>query len=172
MLLAIELGIGKGESKASRSIFPLPPVELVLGRMSDLSDFEHLWSEPGWIVLRHTEDREHLVIVFEKGATINDLMALRALLPELAATPVSSLSSLKGARQFDLGEHESAAARRLKSLCESRQLLVSSKGRQFIHHGLFNEQTRLYCLIEDDELREAAAAEAIRRGVPVRRSIV
>ncbi len=142
-----------------------------LGRMTDLSQFKRIWSEPGWVVIRHVEDHEHLVVVFEHGANIHDLKALRDILPELASAPASDLMHLKGARQFDLGEHESALVQRLRSLCASRQLLVLDKGRQIIQYDIFNEQTRAYCIIEDEELLKAVATEAIRHGMPVRDSI-
>ena len=136
--------------------------------------FKRIWdgSEPGWVVIRHVEDHERLIVTFVGGANVHDLKALRAILPELATASASDVLSLKGAPQFDLGEHESAAARRLKALCDSQQLSVSSMPHQFVQLGIFNEQTRAYCLIEDEEILAAVAAEAIRHGVPVRDSTV
>jgi hypothetical protein len=142
--------------------------------MTDISHFMHVWNgtEPGWAVLRRAEDREQLVVAFEGGANVRDLKALRALLPELGAAPASQLMALKGAPSYDLGEYESAAAHRLKARCALLQLSVSSIGRQVVHYGIFNELTRVYCLIEDDGVNKRVAAEAIRHGVQVRESIV
>jgi hypothetical protein len=142
--------------------------------MDRFRDFKHIWdgTQPGWVILRHTEDRERLKVMFERGASIHDLKALRAVLPALAHTPTNEMLALKGASHFDLGEHESAAARRLKALCFSQRLSVISDAYQFVGYGIFNEQTRTYLLIEDEALVRSVAAEAIRNGVPVRDSIV
>jgi hypothetical protein len=45
--------------------------------MDRLRDFKHIWdgTQPGWVVLRHTEDRERLKVMFELGASIHDLKA-------------------------------------------------------------------------------------------------
>ena len=142
--------------------------------MTDLSQFKHIWSgsEPGWIVVRHTEDMVHLVARFAGGATIHDLKALRAVQPKLAAAPASDLMALKGVDHFDLGEHESASAHKLKALCATHQVSTSETGHQLVTYGLFNTRTHVYCLIEDEDLCRAVAAEAIRHGVPVRESTV
>ena len=136
--------------------------------------FEPIWNgtEPGWVVLRRTEDLEHLRVMFEGGADIRDLKALRAVLPQLAASPANDVLALKGAPHLDLGEHESSEARHLKALCAAQHLVVESHGRQSVRYGIFNEQTRFYYLIEDETILQAVAAEAMRRGVPVRNSIV
>jgi hypothetical protein len=97
--------------------------------------FERIWNgtEPGWVVLRRTEDREHLVVMFEHGADVRDLKALRAALPQLAASPPNDVLALKGVLRFDLGGHESSEARRLKALCGAQHLVVTGHGRQLVH---------------------------------------
>ncbi|UOV09001.1 hypothetical protein MUU77_01385 [Pseudoxanthomonas sp. F37] len=142
--------------------------------MMDLSDFKYIWdgTDPGWVVHRRTEDREHLSIVFPDGADLLDLKAMRAVLPELAAASAVDVMALNGALSFDLGEHESSIARRLKELCASRQLTIRSEAQQFVRYGVVNELRRVYCIIEDNELNRAVAEHAIHQGVPVRESTV
>jgi len=140
--------------------------------MPVIEDCEHLWNgtEPGWVVLRTVEDRVHLVANFEAGADLRDLKALRAILPSLAAAPASEVFALKGAREFDLGEHESMEAHRLKTLCASHGVSVTSRGWQEVRYGLFNESTQVYWLIEDSATCQAVALKAIECGVPLRHS--
>lgn len=142
--------------------------------MTDISGFKHIWdgTDPGWVVRRHTEDREHLSVVFPDGAELRDLKAMRAILPELASASAADVMALKGVLSFDLGEHESAIAHRLKQLCASRQLTIHSEAQRLVRYGILNELRRVYCIIEDNELNRAVAEHAIHQGVLVRESTV
>jgi|GEM_PF-5807567 len=142
--------------------------------MTDIAEYEEIWNgtEPGWVVVRHTEDRYRLIVAFESGAETADLKALRQLLPELAATPISQLMALKGSRSFDLGEHESADAHRMKARFASLGLVVQATGWQLVSCGIFNENTRAYCLIEDEGIRQQVVDAAIQHGLPIRESTV
>ena len=142
--------------------------------MTDLSSFKYIWdgTDPGWVVHRHTEDREHLSVVFPEGAELRDLKAMRAVLPELAAASAADVMALRGALSVDLGEHESAIARQLKELRTSQQLTIRSEAQRFVRYGILNELRRVYCIIEDNELNRAVAEHAIHQEVPVRESTV
>ncbi len=56
--------------------------------------------------------------------------------------------------------------------CEAHDLQVASEAHQFIFHKLINEVPKSFLLIEDFETNETIAAEAIRKGLPVRHSTV
>jgi hypothetical protein len=140
--------------------------------MTVLSEFSYIWdgTDPGWVVSRHTEDRERLSVVFPDGAGLRELKAMRAVLPELAAASAADVMALKGTMNFDLGEHESAIARQLKRLYESRGLTIHSEAKQLISYGFFNELRSVCCINEDEELNRAVAENAIHRGVELRES--
>lgn len=140
--------------------------------MTVLSEFTYIWdgTDPGWVVSRHTEDRECLSVVVPDGAGLRELKAMRAVIPELAAASAAHVIALKGALNFDLGEYESAIARQLKRLCETRGLTIHSEAKQLIRYGLFNELRSVCCIIEDEELNRAVAEHAIHRGVELRES--
>ncbi len=136
--------------------------------------FEHLWngSEPGWVVVRHREDLVDLNIGFsENGPTIQELMSLRTVAPALEVKPAADVvRMLKGAQSFHLGTFESAAARRMRSQCESVGLRVASRGYASTRYSLINEETSRLLLIEDSDMLSSVAEEAINRGLPVRES--
>jgi hypothetical protein len=135
-----------------------------------------LWNglEPGWVVVRHTEDRARLRVMFsESGPTISEVKSLRAVIPSLAEKSAAMvLASLKEGTEFDLGDFESSAARRLRMECQAQGLRVADQEYQTVHHSLINELSKTFLLIEDTETNEAVAEEAIKRGLPVRHSTV
>lgn len=140
----------------------------------DLKNYSRLWdgSEPGWTVVRHTEDRERITVVFaQEGATVAEMKALRSVDPSLQAKPaVTVLAELKGQTELSLGEFESRAARELRKRCETAGLRVVFSPCQAVNHCLINEQTKIFFLIEDHSIGEMVAEEAIRQGLPVRHS--
>jgi hypothetical protein len=144
--------------------------------MKALEDFSALWngSEPGWVVVRHTEDRVTLQVLFSSGGpAISEVKALRAVIPALARRPAAEvLATLKGKQEFSLPELESGAARKLRAQCEALGLRVASQGYQAVSYSLINEITKTFLLIEDAATCEAVAEEAVKRGLPVRYSTV
>lgn len=140
----------------------------------DLKSYSRLWdgSEPGWAVVRRTEDRERITVVFaEEGATVADVKALRAVVPDLQVKPASAaLAELRGHAELTLGEFESQVARALRKRCETVGLRVVCYPRQVVSHSLINEQTKMFLLIEDDSLSQAVAKEGIKQGLPLRHS--
>lgn len=140
----------------------------------DLNAYSRLWdgSEPGWTVVRRTEDRERISIVFaQDGPTIADIKALRTVVPDLQAkTASAALADLKGHAEVLLGEFESQAARVLRKRCESAGLRVVSSPHRTTRDSLINEQLKKFLLIEDGPLSQAVAKEAIKQGLPLRHS--
>jgi len=140
----------------------------------DLKAYSRLWdgSEPGWTVVRHTEDRERISVVFaQAGPTIADLKALRTIVPDLQAkTASAALADLKGHAEVLLGEFESQAARVLRKRCESAGLRVVSIPHRTTRDSLVNEQSKRLLLIEDGSLSQAVAQEALKQGLPLRHS--
>lgn len=152
------------------------PFIFTLGRMTTAEGFSHLWngSEPGWVVVRHTEDREKLRVLFSKnGPTISEVKSLRTVIAVLGEKPAAEvLATLKGLPEFGLGELESSAARKLRTQCEARGLRVATQAYQVVSHSLINELSKVFLLIEDSATNEAVAEEAIKQGLPVRHSFV
>lgn len=148
----------------------------LFGRMNTTENFSRLWngSEPGWVVVRQTEDREVLQVIFPSSTpTLLEVKALRAVLPALSEKPAADvLLALKGMSAFSLGELESSAARKLRKQCEKLGLQVVSQGYQAVSHSLINELSKVYLHIEDAATSQAVAEEAIKRGLPVRHSAV
>ena len=145
--------------------------------MKTSEDFSRLWngSEPGWVVVRHTEDRERLQVVFANngGPTVPEVKALRSVIPALAKQSASEvLANLRGTSELSLGEHESSAARKLRSQCEELGLRVNGQAHQAVSHSLINELLKVYLVIEDAATCSAIAEEAIKRGLPIRHSTV
>lgn len=137
-----------------------------------MTNFSRLWNgtEPGWVVWRHTEDREHLTIAFSaSGATIEEIKAIRAVIPEIASLPISkAMQKLRNVREYAIGEFESSDAYILKRKCSLVGLQVSSQGFQKVSHLLYNEITRSGLLIECPIENDKVVQEAIKNGLPIR----
>ena len=144
--------------------------------MNATTDFSRLWNgtEPGWVVVRHVEDRETLAVHFTSCTpSIPEVKALRTVAPARLGNPAAEvLASLKGKSVFSLGELESNAARRLREQCEAVGLQVVGQGHQAVRYRIINELTKVALLIENAATNRAVAEEAIKRGVPVRHSTV
>jgi hypothetical protein len=144
--------------------------------MSTVEDFSHIWngSEPGWVVIRHIEDREMLQVLFASNTpSMAEVKALRAVVPALSEKPAAEiLATLKGRSEFCLGELEAGAARRLRAQCEAVGLRVVSQGFQAVSHSLVNEISKVFLLIEDFATNQAVADEVIKQGLTVRHSTV
>ena len=144
--------------------------------MEDANHYARLWNgnEPGWVVVRHTEDRVKLHVEFsDDGPTIQELKALRLAVPRLAQQAATEvLRAVKGKPVYFLGELESGAARKLREQCESLGLRVAAHGHTATCYNLVNEQTNRFLLIEDSATLQAVAEEAIKQGLPVRHSTV
>ena len=147
----------------------------MLGRMDSTENFAHLWngSEPGWVVVRHTEDREKLQVVFApSGPTMPEVKAIRSAVPALTDKATCEvLALLRGLPKFDLGDFESNAARTLRKKCEAVGLRVTSHAYQAVSDSLINELSKMYLLIEDDAKSKQVAEEAIKQGLPIRQSV-
>ena len=145
------------------------------GRMKTVENFSHLWNgaEPGWVVVRHMEDREKLQVLFAiSGPTLSEVKALRAVAPAFKDKPSGEVfAQLKGLPEFSLGEFESTAARKLRAQCEAHNLHVVSHAYQATSHSLINELSKIFLLIEDDAMSGAVTEEAIRQGLPIRHSV-
>ncbi|MBB5205378.1 hypothetical protein HNQ51_002697 [Inhella inkyongensis] len=144
--------------------------------MKATENYSRLWdgSEPGWVVVRHTEDREALHVVFSRsGPTMFEIKALRSVIPTLAEKrAIEVLASFKGMLEFSVGEFESSAARKLRRQFETAGLQVASKAYRVVSHSLINELSKVYLLIEDAAKSEEVAEEAIKQGLPIRHSVV
>lgn len=144
--------------------------------MNATENFSRLWngSEPGWVVVRHTEDREVLEVLLSSGTPfLAEVKALRTIVPILSEKPTAEvLATLKGKSKFSLGELESSAARKLRKQCETLGLRVASQGYQAVSHSLINELSKVYLLIEDAATNQAVAEEAIKQGLPLQHSTV
>ena len=140
----------------------------------DLKSYSRLWdgTEPGWTVVRHTEDRERLTVVFSQGGpTVAEMKALRSVDPALQAKPAAALmAELKGLAALCLGEFESRSARERRQRCDAAGLRIVCDGYQAVNHCLINEQTHMFLLIEDHLIGERVAEEALRQGLPLRHS--
>lgn len=136
--------------------------------------YEQLWngSEPGWVVVRRTEDREELTVEFGSGGpTAGEVKALRALQSEYRSRPAGEfLASLRGKGNLLLGTFESREARSLKQRCTEGGLQVRAIGVQLVSLCLVNRLSSTFLLIEDDRENREVAEEAIRRGLPVEES--
>ncbi len=148
----------------------------LLGCMRSVEDFSKLWngSEPGWVVVRHTEDKQVLLVLFgASGPTVPEVKALRMVATGFSGTPVTEVFSvLRGKTEFELGELESSEARKLCKQCEELGLRVVTRGHQVVQQSLINEISKAYLLIEDAATLQAVAEEAIRRGLLIRHSTV
>ena len=142
--------------------------------MNAIENFTRLWSgsEPGWVVVRHTEDRELLEVVFHSStASLQEVKALRTVVPALSEKPAAEvMAALKGKAKFSLGELESNAARSLRKQCETLGLRVVGQSYQAVSHSLINELSKAYLLIEDAATNQLVAEEAIKQGLPLRHS--
>jgi hypothetical protein len=127
--------------------------------MKAIENFSRLWngSEPGWVVVRHTEDRETIrVLLSENGPTMPEVKALRTVAPAFSERPAAEvLAALRGKSEFSLGELESSAARKLHKQCETLGLQVASQGHQVVSHSIINELSKIYLLIEDAATNQA-----------------
>ena len=136
--------------------------------------YERLWdgSEPGWVVVRRTEDREQLTLEFgSSGPTLDEVKALRTLQSDYRSRPVGEvLASLRGKSSLFLGTFESREARSLKKRCAEVGLQVTAIGARWVSLNLINRLSSTFLLIEDDREIGEVAEEAIRRGVPVEES--
>lgn len=142
--------------------------------MSEASQFSRLWngSEPGWVIIQHQEDHEHLSISFgSEGASIRDIRSLRSLLSELSRKSLIEVhEAIIGVQTFDLGTHESSVARKLKRQCEEQNLVAQSEPIVKVRYSIINEQTNRYLLIEEEALLRKVVEEAVAQGLPTRHS--
>ena len=139
-----------------------------------METYNYLWdgSEPGWVILRHTEDRVSLTVVFgNDGASVKDIMALRKVVPTLAQMSASeALHDLRGIKSFGLGEFDSVEWPALDKKCRELGLTPQKTGCQHTHDLLVNEKTGQTLIIEDATLAKQVIDEAIKRGLAIRYS--
>ena len=147
-----------------------------MDHMEAAANYSRLWngSEPGWIVVRHTEDRQTLQVTFSSGGpTVSEVKALHTIAPVLAEMPAADVvATLKGRAEFSLGDFESMAARELRAQCAALGLRIESRGHQAVRHSLINELLKAYLLIEDPIEGKIVAEEAIKQGLPVRHAAI
>ncbi|NMG35208.1 hypothetical protein GRF61_12210 [Azoarcus sp. TTM-91] len=126
------------------------------------------------MVIQHSEDHFVVSVAFgEGGAQSKDIQALRIVSTDWAQRPAAqALSQLKGKSEVVLGSFESSAARKLVEHCQSLQLSAAADPQRVTSLSLFNEITKTFALIEDEQLSVTLAKEAISHGIPVRHSTV
>lgn len=91
--------------------------------------------------------------------------------PALAGTSAAMvLASFREAAQFDLGDFESSAARKLRMRCQAHGLRIAEQAYRAVHLSLPIEISNTFLRIEDAATNEAVAKEAIEQGLPVRNS--
>jgi xanthine/CO dehydrogenase XdhC/CoxF family maturation factor len=143
--------------------------------MESIEKFSSLWdgSEPGWVVVHHSEDREVLHVVFaDGGPSVSEVKALRSVVPDLAERAAAEvLALLRGKTEFGLGEFESSSAKVLCKQCKALGLRVASRGYEAISFSLINERSKACLLIEDSATSRDVAEEAMKRGLPIRHSV-
>ncbi|WP_398496189.1 hypothetical protein [Variovorax sp.] len=110
--------------------------------MESIEEFSYLWdgSEPGWVVVHHSEDREVLQVVFaDGGPSVSEVKALRSVVPDLAERAAAEvLALLRGKTEFGLDEFESSSAKVLCKQCKALGLRVAGRGYEAISFSLIN----------------------------------
>jgi hypothetical protein len=144
--------------------------------MNIADNYAHLWngSEPGWVLVKHTEDKEELQVVFAAtGPSVEQVKALRSALPQFGNQTASQvLTAIRGASTLHLGEFESSRAKQIRKQCESLGLQIEAKGYAVTRYSVVNERTSMYLLIEDEDQKQRVVKEALKNGLPVRQSTV
>ena len=140
--------------------------------MTALATFDRFWngSEPGWVVCRHVQNLVSTSVEFgPNGPSVAEVQALRKCLSQYRDKPATEvLGALRGVASLNVGEHESAEARKLCVQLQTEGLHVLQSGKQQVHDIMFNELTQRGAVIEDDQTARQVVETAIAKGAPIR----
>jgi hypothetical protein len=140
----------------------------------DVARFARLWngSEPGWTVHVHHEHAATVWVPIQANELSPSLFkTMRVLFSEHSAISTSEFRT----RIFAVGGLESNRrdgidALHLHAQCIRAGLTAERRDRSRTFYRLTNERTNTTLSIENEELHQQVAEEAIRRGRPKRES--
>ncbi|MCF7784917.1 MAG: hypothetical protein K9N47_02285 [Prosthecobacter sp.] len=134
----------------------------------ELAELSYLWTSGEWGLRSIHHSRARIILIFQAGRpSLQELIAVRSLVPKFAQSPVSLLKTEVGdVPMFTVGEFGNLEARRLESEAKARRLEVRREDVSFTGYLPVNVQGAAL-VIEDDELASLATEEMRRRGVPI-----
>ena len=134
----------------------------------ELAELSYLWTSGEWLLRSIHHSRARIILIFPAGRpSPQELLAVRALVPRFAQSPVSLLKAEVGdAPTFTVGEFGNLEARRLESEARARQLEVRSEDVSFTGYLPVNSKGHAL-IIEDEELASLATEEMRRQGVAI-----
>ena len=133
-----------------------------------LSGLSYLWTSGDWKLHCCHRSLVRIIVVFPKGRpSPQELLAVRALVPRFADSPLSILKAEVGAlSQFVVGEFTDAEASCLQSKASARGLQARAEDASFTSYLPVSVHGSAL-IIEDNELASLVQEEMRRRGVPV-----
>lgn len=137
-------------------------------RAQQLAELSYLWTTGEWTLHCSNHSRARVIFVFPDGqSSPHELLAVRALVPRFADSPISLLKREVGPLpEFVVGEFGSIEAHRLQSAAQARGLQTRMEDASttcYVPVSIHGSAL----LIEDHELASLAAEEMRRRGVPI-----
>jgi hypothetical protein len=134
-----------------------------------LADLSYLWTSGEWTLHCFHYSRARVIFVFPPGRpSLQELLAVRALVPRFSDSPMSLLKEEVGrVSEFDAGDFGSSEARQFETRARARGLTVrieDASGKEYIRVSVNGDKT---LMIEDNELACLVTEEMLRRGVPV-----
>ena len=133
----------------------------------ELEEMSYLWTSGEWRLRCIWQTVVRLVVRFKgEQASVNEIAALRRLVPTLSKLPVSQLREKIGSGSaFLVGEFSGFEASSLKQRAERLGFQIETEGCTKRSCLPMKEDTCL--LIDDAELSEKVVQRMIEQGVPV-----
>lgn len=139
-----------------------------------MSNYCYLWdgTQPCWTLLRIRRVVSAMTVLFDaQGPRRRELQVLRRTVPgwrDMSAR--QAVRQLWGRPSVELGEFDHSAARRLVTALEGHGLRVREEVTERTTYLPYNEKSHYALIIENAATLREVVAEAMRRGVPVRRA--
>jgi hypothetical protein len=133
-----------------------------------LAELSELWESGEWQLHEIHRSSARIILVFPGGRpSLRELLAVRALVPRFAESPMSLLKEEVGnVPEFTVGNFDNLEARRLESEARARGLEVRREDTSATGYLPVNIHGHAM-LIEDGELSSLAIEKMRRRGVAV-----
>lgn len=133
-----------------------------------LAELSYLWTSGEWGLHKIHRSLARIFFCFPAGRpSLNDLIAVRSLVPKFSNAPISLLKAEVGElNEFAVGEFGGIEARRLEAEVQARGLAVRMEDMSDTGYLPVSAQGTAL-IIEDNELAALATEEMLRRGVPV-----
>ena len=141
----------------------------------ELLEFFHLWdgTEQWGLSASHWTHVKLTAVFAGASPSIEELMALRRLRPDLRAIPARDLKMrLHNQREVELGQFSGMETHEIEALAAKLKVPFSIRskaesGTHYLPVQRVADGEWMALLIEDDVLAERVTSEMLRRGVPV-----